>query len=143
MSTVSKTVLHPVIAGVTERIRARSIASRAAYLEKCQSMRRKGTQRGQLSCSNLAHGFAACSGEDKDRISDDPRFPFGMPRPDNGNYVWMQILWSDLNHAGRGGFVMANSASDARGSEMEIRKKIVEDGGVDGGFPVPDCHRVA
>ena len=68
MSTVSKTVLHPVIAGVTERIRARSIASRAAYLEKCQSMRRKGTQRGQLSCSNLAHGFAACSGEDKDRI---------------------------------------------------------------------------
>ncbi|CAA0099951.1 phosphogluconate dehydratase [Zhongshania aliphaticivorans] len=68
MSTASKTVLHPVIASVTERIRARSIASRAAYLEKCQSMRRKGTQRGQLSCSNLAHGFAACSGEDKNRI---------------------------------------------------------------------------
>ena len=68
MSTASKTVLHPVIAHVTERIRARSIASRAAYLEKCQSMRRKGAQRGQLSCSNLAHGFAACSGEDKDRI---------------------------------------------------------------------------
>ena len=68
MSTASKTLLHPVIVRVTERIRARSIASRAAYLEKCQSMRRKGTQRGQLSCSNLAHGFAACSGEDKDRI---------------------------------------------------------------------------
>lgn len=65
MTSSSKTPLHPVIASVTERIRVRSIASRNAYLEKCQSMRRKGTQRGQLSCSNLAHGFAACNDDDK------------------------------------------------------------------------------
>lgn len=68
MTTHSTTPLHPVIANVTERIRIRSSASRATYLEKCQSMRRKGAQRGQLSCSNLAHGFAACSPSDKDRI---------------------------------------------------------------------------
>ncbi|PZC48314.1 MAG: type I restriction enzyme M protein [Chloroflexi bacterium] len=71
------------------------------------------------------------NGIDKERISDDPRFPFGMPRPDNGNYVWIQVFWSALNDSGRAGFVMANSASDARQSEMEIRKQIVDDGGVD------------
>jgi len=71
------------------------------------------------------------NGIDKEQISDDPRFPFGMPRPDNGNYIWMQIFWSALNDSGRAGFVMANSASDARQSEMEIRKQIVDDGSVD------------
>jgi len=63
---------------------------------------------------------------DKERIKDDPRFPFGMPKPDNANYLWIQIFYSALNESGRTGFVMANSASDARGSELEIRKKIIE-----------------
>ncbi len=68
---------------------------------------------------------------DKERIKDDPRFPFGMPKPDNGNYLWIQIFYSALNENGRCGFVMANSASDARGSEQDIRKSIIEDGAVD------------
>ncbi len=68
---------------------------------------------------------------DKERIKDDPRFPFGMPTPDNGNYIWIQIFYSALNTGGRAGFVMANSASDARGTELEIRKKIIEAGEVD------------
>jgi type I restriction enzyme M protein len=68
---------------------------------------------------------------DKERIKDDPRFPFGMPTPDNGNYIWIQIFYSALNQGGRAGFVMANSASDARGTELEIRKKIIEAGEVD------------
>lgn len=68
---------------------------------------------------------------DKERIKDDPRFPFGMPTPDNGNYIWIQIFYSALNHEGRAGFVMANSASDARGTELEIRKKIIEAGEMD------------
>src|SRR5207244_10226723 len=63
---------------------------------------------------------------DKERLKDDPRFPFGLPRTDNGNYLWIQIFDSALNMWGRAGFVMANSASDARGSEMEIRKKLIE-----------------
>ena len=71
------------------------------------------------------------NGIDKERISDDPRFSLGIPRPDNGNYIWIQTFWSALNDNGRAGFVMANSASDARQSEMEIRKKIVDDGSVD------------
>ncbi|SBT15467.1 type I restriction-modification system subunit M [Vibrio celticus] len=68
----------------------------------------------------------------KDRLEDDKkRFPFGMPRNDNGNYLWIQMFYSALNETGRAGFVMANSASDARGSELEIRQKLIEEDVVD------------
>jgi type I restriction enzyme M protein len=68
----------------------------------------------------------------KDRLADDKqRFPFGMPRNDNGNYLWIQMFYAALNKTGRAGFVMANSASDARGSEQEIRQQLIEDDGVD------------
>jgi type I restriction enzyme M protein len=50
------------------------------------------------------------------------RYPFGLPRTDNANYLWIQLFYSTLNQTGRAGFVMANSASDARGSEQELRK---------------------
>lgn len=72
------------------------------------------------------------SGVDKERIKDDRnRFPFGMPTNDNANYLWVQIFYSALNANGRAGFVMANSASDARGSEQEIRKSIIQTGAFD------------
>ena len=68
----------------------------------------------------------------KDRLEGDKqRFPFGMPRNDNGNYLWIQMFYAALNKTGRAGFVMANSASDARGSEMDIRQQLIEDDGVD------------
>jgi len=70
-------------------------------------------------------------GIDKERIKDDPRFPYGLPRNDNGNYLWIQIFLSALKEGGRAGFVMANSASDAGNSEKELRKKLIEDGYVD------------
>lgn len=50
---------------ITERIRERSTDSRRAYLERIDRMRRQGPQRGSLSCSNLAHGFAGCGSDDK------------------------------------------------------------------------------
>lgn len=62
---------------------------------------------------------------DKEKIKDDPRFPFGMPRPDNANYLWIEHFYSALSAKGRAGFVMANSAADARQSEMEIRKNLL------------------
>ena len=68
---------------------------------------------------------------DKEKLKDDPRYPFGLPRTDNANYLWIQVFYSALNEAGRAGFVMANSAGDARGSELEIRKKMLEDRAVD------------
>jgi type I restriction enzyme M protein len=71
------------------------------------------------------------NGVDRERIKDDPRYPFGMLRTDNANYLWIQEFFSALNDQGRAGFIMANSASDARGSEMEIRKRLIEEGVVD------------
>ena len=68
---------------------------------------------------------------DRERIKDDPRFPFGMPRVDNANYIWIQLFYSSLSDSGRAGFVMANSAADARASELEIRSQIIKDGAVD------------
>ena len=62
---------------------------------------------------------------DKDRLKDDSRFPFGLPRTDNANYLWIQLFYSALTATGRAGFVMANSASDARGSELEIRQQLI------------------
>src|SRR3989338_8075631 len=68
---------------------------------------------------------------DKEQLKDDPRFPYGMPKGDNANYLWIQIFASALSAKGRAGFVMANAAADARSSELEIRKKIIEDRIVD------------
>jgi len=68
---------------------------------------------------------------DKERIGDDPRYPFGLPRTDNANYLWIQQFYSSLNENGRAGFVMANSAADARSSEQDIRQQIIESGAVD------------
>lgn len=54
-----------------------------------------------------------------------------MPRANNANYLWIQLFYSSLNETGRAGFVMANSASDARSSELEIRKQLIKTGAVD------------
>ncbi len=67
----------------------------------------------------------------KDLVGPGRRFPFDLPSTDNANYLWIQMFYSALSEKGRAGFVMANSASDARGTEMEIRKKLITSGGVE------------
>jgi phosphogluconate dehydratase len=57
--------LHPVIAAVTARIVERSRPTRSAYLARIDAARGEGVHRRQLSCGNLAHGFAACGAGDK------------------------------------------------------------------------------
>lgn len=71
------------------------------------------------------------NGVDKTKIKSDKRFSFGLPNPDNANYLWIQEFYSALGESGRGGFVMANSAGDARGSEMEIRRQLIQAHAVD------------
>jgi type I restriction enzyme M protein len=61
----------------------------------------------------------------------DARFPLGLPTTNNANYIWINLFYAALNPTGRAGFVMANSASDAGGSERELRKKLIESGAVD------------
>ncbi|WP_081867486.1 class I SAM-dependent DNA methyltransferase [Hymenobacter sp. IS2118] len=49
----------------------------------------------------------------------------------NANYLWVSLFATALKPTGRAGFVMPNSASDARGAEAEARAKLVEAGMVD------------
>jgi type I restriction enzyme M protein len=73
-------------------------------------------------------------------VKDDKRFyNYGLPKNQgksedkisDANYLWISLFATSLNKTGRAGFVMPNSASDARNSEYEIRKKIVDSGIVD------------
>ncbi len=66
-------MIHPELKRITERIVARSQASRAHYLERIENLRGKGPQRSGLSCSNLAHGFAACDTVEKSALSENRR----------------------------------------------------------------------
>ena len=79
-----------------------------------------------------------------DKVIDDKRFnTYGVPRNKtkggkkasdkketvpNANYLWIGLFATSLNEHGKAALVMANSASDAGGSELEIRKKMIEDG---------------
>lgn len=97
---------------------------------------------GNSYYDDLHHSFGAfdfvmanppfnVNGVDKDKLSGDPRYPLGLPNPDNGNYLWIQLFYSALAEGGRSGFVMANSAGDAGHSEREIRRKLIESKAVD------------
>ena len=57
--------VHAAIAAVTARITARSTPSRNAYLRQIDAAKHDGVQRSALSCTNLAHGFAAFPAHDK------------------------------------------------------------------------------
>ncbi|MDB5815015.1 MAG: phosphogluconate dehydratase [Rhodocyclales bacterium] len=60
--------LDPRIDEITSRIRSRSAERRARYLSRLDAAIPGSPYRGQLGCTNLAHGFAASSPEDKFRI---------------------------------------------------------------------------
>lgn len=80
-----------------------------------------------------------------ERVKDDPRFnTYGIPRNKtkksskkdsdkketvpNANYLWISYFASALNQKGKAALVMANSASDAGKSELEIRTKMIDEG---------------
>ena len=67
----------------------------------------------------------------KDMVGPGGRFPFGLPRTDNANYLWIQLFHSALNARGRAGFVMESGAESEGGSEGEIRQKMIRSGTVD------------
>jgi len=69
----------------------------------------------------------------KEYVKTDPRLfeDIGIPKADNGNYMWIQYFHAYLNSKGRAGFVMASSATDAGNTEKAIRKKLIETKDVD------------
>ncbi|RLV60622.1 phosphogluconate dehydratase [Parashewanella curva] len=60
--------MHSVIQSVTDRIIERSKETRSRYLAALKDAQTKGVHRSSLSCGNLAHGFAACSVDDKSSL---------------------------------------------------------------------------
>ena len=60
--------MNPVVREVTRRIAERSREDRGRYLEQIRDAGLNRPERARLSCGNLAHGFAACNLEDKNRI---------------------------------------------------------------------------
>ncbi len=68
---------------------------------------------------------------DKAKLAGDRQLPFGVPKADNGNYIWIQNFYAALNERGRAGFVMASSAGDAGSTELEIRRRLLASKAVD------------
>jgi len=60
--------IHPTVAAVTARVAERSAATRAAYLDRTAAAHAEGPVRRGLACSNLAHGFAAFEGADREAL---------------------------------------------------------------------------
>lgn len=60
--------MNSTIATVTQRIQERSRERREAYLEQMDSAFRSEATRAGMGCGNLAHGFAGCSPQEKERL---------------------------------------------------------------------------
>jgi phosphogluconate dehydratase len=60
--------VHPRVAEVTRRIVERSRGPRTAYLEMIDRAAGEGSRRAKMGCANLAHGFAACTADDKAKL---------------------------------------------------------------------------
>ena len=86
------------------------------------------------------------------RVESDKRFnTYGIPRTKtknkktenekesvpNGNYLWINLFATSLKPQGRAALVMANSASDARHSEAEIRRTLIEQNLIYGMLTLP------
>ena len=61
--------MHPTLESVTEDIIERSRDRRADYEARMEAQLSQGPRRRNLSCGNLAHGFAACGRADKMALS--------------------------------------------------------------------------
>jgi len=86
------------------------------------------------------------------RVENDKRFStYGVPRKKtkskkkdagaetvpNANYLWINLFATSLKDTGRAALVMANSASDARHSEADIRQTLVENNLIYGMLTLP------
>jgi type I restriction enzyme M protein len=61
-----------------------------------------------------------------DKLTEDPRWSFGIPPAGNANYGWLQHMWNRLSNKGRAGIVLANgSMSSNTSNEGVIRKNMV------------------
>ncbi|GJM08208.1 MAG: phosphogluconate dehydratase [Lysobacteraceae bacterium] len=69
---------HPIVESVTNNIIRRSAKPRRDYLERVDLAHRQGPTRHDLSCGNLAHGFAACPTETRQVLNSEDRCNIGV-----------------------------------------------------------------
>ncbi len=69
--------LHPTIAAVTDRVRARSQGPRRRYLDTMARAAAEGPRRAHLTCGNQAHAYAAM-GDDKAALTSAPTPNLGI-----------------------------------------------------------------
>lgn len=73
-----------------------------------------------------------------DKLTDDPRWAYGIPPVGNANYAWIQHMISHLSENGRIGMVLANGAlASQTGNEGEIRKNIINADLIEGIISLP------
>jgi type I restriction enzyme M protein len=73
------------------------------------------------------------------KLSDDPRWKYGVPPEGNANFAWVQHFVYHLSPKGAAGFVLANgSLSTKTSGEGEIRRKLIEADLVDCIVAMPD-----
>lgn len=76
---------------------------------------------------NKTKAKAASGGKDQKAVDTVP----------NGNYLWINLFATSLKPGGRAALVMANSASDARHSEADIRRTLIEQNLIYGMLTLP------
>jgi len=64
---------------------------------------------------------------DGDKLTDDPRWVYGIPPKGNANFAWLQHMLARLSNRGRAGTVLANgSMSSQQSGEGDIRRAMVQ-----------------
>lgn len=67
-----------------------------------------------------------------EKLTEDPRWAFGIPPTSNANFAWLQHMWSRLSHKGKAGIVLANgSLSSMTSREGDIRKNMIDEDAVE------------
>ena len=65
---------------------------------------------------------------EENQLRDDPRWAgYEIPPTSNANYAWILNMVSKLSQNGVAGFILANGALSADGTELAIRRKLIED----------------
>ena len=68
----------------------------------------------------------------ENELLQDPRWAgFEVPPTGNANYAWILNMLNKLSSNGVAGFLLSNGALSADGAELEIRKKLLEQGKVE------------
>lgn len=74
----------------------------------------------------------------KAELEGDSRWIFGTPDKKNANYAWLELMYSKLAPKGKAAILMPNGATTSSGTDLEVRKRMIDEGKVDAILDLPD-----